>query len=219
MTVRVYRSGSLMKLGMRNAVYNTAAWSNVQGAPRRAEILWEVHIIWQDIMWCQQYTRTWAQFRHQVPGQHSGPYAYFKQIQCYQHPTRNFKNATVKDGLTHQVHFVRWPCAMWCDAVWQMCTVLWDDPVRCDVMQYGRCVQMFCENMLQGGSGSLFKIQVFWTVLHYIFSNTSEKLTAIRLFLTHWDWDIISSRNTHSYPPRYTASLYIYSECYYEWAA
>ena len=40
--------------------------------------------------------------------------------------------------------FVRWPCVMWHHAVWQMCTeVSWDDPVWCDTMQYGRCVQMF----------------------------------------------------------------------------
>jgi len=74
---------------------------------------------------------------------------YIFQIQSYQHPTRNFKNATVKYGLIHQVCFVRWPCAMWCPAVWQMCTdILRDDPVRCNVMQYGRWVQMFCEMTL-----------------------------------------------------------------------
>jgi hypothetical protein len=103
----------------------------------------------------------------QTPGAMSAqrPIYVFQTIQCYQYPTRNFTNATVKYGLMHQVHFVRWPSAIWCHAVWQMCTdVLWDDPVLCDVMQYGRCIKMFCEKMLQGGSCSLFKIQVFWTV-------------------------------------------------------
>lgn len=45
--------------------------------------------------------------------------------------------------------FVRWPCAMWCHAGRQMCTdVLWDNPVWCNIMQYGRYVQMFCEMTL-----------------------------------------------------------------------
>jgi hypothetical protein len=161
MVVHVYRSSSLMKVEMRNAVCNMAAWSNLQGAPRKAEILWEVHTIWQDIMWCQQCTSTWVQFRHQVPGQHSGPYTYFKQIQCYQYPTRNFKNATVKYGLTHQSLFcemalydvmscsmadvyrcfVRWPIVMWYHVVWLMCT----DILRC------HAVWQMCINVLWDG--------------------------------------------------------------------
>jgi len=32
---------------------------------------------------------------------------YIFQIQIYQHPKRNFKNATVKYDLIHQVRFVR----------------------------------------------------------------------------------------------------------------
>jgi len=112
--------------------------------------------------------------------------------------------------------FVRWPCVMWCHAVWQMCSdVLWDDPVCCDIIQYGRCVQMFCEmtlcdvisysmadvyrcfvrwpcviwchavwqmfcgNMLECESGSLFKIQVFQTVSHYICGNTSVRTSQL----------------------------------------
>jgi len=47
------------------------------------------------------------------------------------------------------------------------------------MMQYGRSVQMFCQNMLQGGSGSLFKIQVFWTVSHYTFSSTSVRTSQL----------------------------------------
>jgi hypothetical protein len=144
-----------------------AAWSNLQGAPRKAEILWEVYMIWQDIMWCQQCTSTWVQFRHQVPGQHSDPYTHFKQIQCYQYPIRNFKNATVKYGLIQQVHSVRSPCAMWY-AVWQMCTdVLWDDPLWCYVMQYGGCVQMVCEmTYCDVISCSMAGVQMFCEMTH-----------------------------------------------------
>jgi hypothetical protein len=95
-----------------------------------------------------------------------------------------------------------------------MADVLCDDPVQCDVMQYGRCVQMFCENMLQAGSGPLFKIQVFWTVSHYIFSNTSVRTSQLSGSNTPTAIETNSSGNTHSYPPRYTVSLYVNSECY-----
>ena len=157
--------------------------------------------------------------------------------------------------------FVRWPCVMWYHTVWQTYTdVLGDDPVRCDVTQYGRCIQMFCEmNLCNVVSHGMAGVQMFcemalcdvishsmadvyrcfvrwpcvmlcpaiwqmctdilwehaaawkwltvqdsslldWFTLH-LQQHFCENLTAIRLYHTHWHWDINSSRNTLSYPP------------------
>jgi len=107
--------------------------------------------------------------------------------------------------------FVRWPCAMWCQAGRQMCTdVLWDDPVQCDVMQYCnvyRCFVRTCCRVEMAHCSRLKSSGLFQQHL-------CENLTAIRLYLTHSDWDINSSTNTLSYPQQYTVLLYIYSECH-----
>ena len=166
-----------------------------------------------------------------------------------------FREMTLCDVIPHSMAdayrcFVRWPCVMWCHTVWQMCTdVLWDDPVCCDITQYGRCVQMFCEmtlcDVMSCNMADVYRCFVRWPCAmwcHTVWQMCTDvlwehaagwngltvqdsslldcftlhlqqhfhgNLTAIRLYHTHWDWDINSSRNTLSthhtntlsYPP------------------
>ena len=81
-------------------------------------------------------------------------------------------------------------------------------------MQYGRCVQMSRESTLHGGSGSLFKIQVFCTIAHYTSAASVRTLQLSGPMSLTMTGTLSSTKNTLSYLPRHTVSLYIYSECH-----
>ena len=154
-----------------------SARSNLQRAPKKAEILWEVHTIWQDIKWCQQCTRTWVQTRHQVStaahirisNNTMLPIPNKKFYECnskvWPNASSSFCEMTQCDLMSCSMAdvcrcFVRWPCAMWCNAVWQMyIDVLWENAAGWKLLTVQDSSLLYCP--------------------HYIFSNTSVRTSQL----------------------------------------
>jgi hypothetical protein len=151
----------------------------------------------------------------------------------------------------HQVCFVDDP--VWCDVMQcGRCVQMFCEMTLCDVMQCGRCVQMFCEmtlyDVMQNGRyvqmfcemtpcdvmacsmvdvyrclvrtccsvkwPTVQDLSILYCFILHLQQHLCENLTALRLCLTHEDWYIKFLQEHSLQPTRYTASLYIYSECH-----